>query len=452
LRYATAADPADSTDVDVNMPGFDVNELRRLLNARGIRAVYQPVVDLRSLEPVAYEALARGPSGSPLESPERLFATAGAAGLLPEVDGACRAAAIDGAVRSTRTDPFTLFVNVEPGSIDGTPLFEPPQQEIILRDRVRVVVELTERALTARPADLLAAVGWLRSRGVGVALDDVGVDRRSLALMPFVRPDVIKLDMRLVQDAPSARTAAIANAVWAEAERSGAQVLAEGIETDEHLQRAIALGATLGQGWLFGRPDELPEAPARRAVLKARRPPSGQALGTPFRIVARKRELRRATKPILLERSRQLEAQVEQLGPEAVLLSSFQEARFFSRATWENYRLLAERAALVGAFGHGMADEPAPGVRGGAFEASDSLCDEWNVIVLSPHFAAAFVARDLRDDAADEERRFDFAMTYDRDVVVAAASSLMSKVVPQLGPTPDLPSWMTPAAELASRA
>jgi EAL domain-containing protein (putative c-di-GMP-specific phosphodiesterase class I) len=443
---------ADRSDVDVNMPGFDVGELRRLLSARGIKAVYQPVVDLRSLEPVAYEALARGPSGSPLESPDRLFAIAGAAGLVPEVDAACRAAAIDGAVRSTRTDPFTLFVNVEAGSIDGSPLFEPPQQEIILRDRVRVVVELTESALTERPADLLAAVGWLRSRGAGVALDDVGLDRRSLALMPFIRPDVIKLDMRLVQDAPSARTAAFANAVWAEAERSGAQVLAEGIETDEHLQRAVALGATLGQGWLFGRPDDLPPAPARRAVLKARRPPSGQALGTPFRIVARNRELRRAAKSVLIERSRQLEAQVEQLGADAVLLSTFQEASFFSGATRENYRLLAERAAFVGAFGHGIADEPAPGVRGGALDASGSLRDEWNVIVLSPHFAAAFVARDLRDDAADGERRFDFAMTYDRDVVLAAATSLMGKVVPQLGPAADTPSWMTPASELASRA
>jgi len=433
------------------MPGVDLGELRQLLDAGGIRAVYQPIVDLQSLEPVAYEALARGPVGSPFEAPDRLFATAGAAGVTAEVDAACRAAAIDGAVRDTRTDPFTLFVNVEPGSIDGSPLFELPQQEIILRDRVRVVVELTERALTERPSDLLAAVAWLRSRGVGVALDDIGVDRRSLALMPFIRPDVIKLDMALVQDHASARMAAIANAVGAESERSGAQVLAEGIETDRHLERAISLGATLGQGWLFGRPDDLPAAPARRAVLKARRPPSGQALGTPFRIVSRNRELRRAAKAVLVRRSRQLEAQVEQLGAEAVLLSTFQEARFFDGATSDGYRLLAERAALVGAFGRGMPDEPAPGVTGGALDAVDPLGEEWNVIVLSPHFAAALVARDLGDDGPDEARRFDFAMTYDRDVVAAAASALVSRVVPQLGPVPDLPTWMLPSS-LASRA
>jgi EAL domain-containing protein (putative c-di-GMP-specific phosphodiesterase class I)/DICT domain-containing protein len=442
---------ADSSDVDVNMPGVDVVELRRLLSTSGIRAVYQPIVDLQSLEPVAYEALARGPAGSPLESPERLFATAGASGLLPEVDAACRAAAIDGAVRSTLTDPFTLFVNVEPGSIDGSPLFEVAQQERILRDRVRVVVELTELALTARPADLLAAVAWLRSRGVGVALDDVGVDRRSLALMPFIRPDVIKLDMQLVQGELSTEVAAISGAVGAEAERSGAQVLAEGIETDAHLRRATALGATLGQGWLFGRPDDLPPAPARRAVLKARRPASGRTLGTPFRIVTRNRELHRASKPVLLERSMQLEAQAEELGAEAVLLSTFQEAGSFGDATRERYRRIAARAAFVGAFGAGMLDEPAPGVRGGAIDARDALRDEWSVIVLSPHFAGAFVARDLRDDGPDGSRRFDFAMTYDRDLVTAAASSLMARVVPQLAPAVEFPSWLG-APSLASRA
>jgi EAL domain-containing protein (putative c-di-GMP-specific phosphodiesterase class I) len=39
---------------------------------------------------------------------------------------------------------------------------------------------------------------------------------------------------------------------------SNAIVLAEGIETRRHLRRARALGASLGQGWMFGRPLPLP--------------------------------------------------------------------------------------------------------------------------------------------------------------------------------------------------
>jgi EAL domain-containing protein (putative c-di-GMP-specific phosphodiesterase class I) len=422
-----------------------VDELRRLLADGGIRAVYQPIVDLQSLEPVAYEALARGPADTPLEAPDRLFGAAAEADVVHEVDMACRAAAIDGAIRPTRTDPFTLFINVEPTAIDGSPLFAESQQEVILRDRVRVVAEISERQLAARPAELLAAVAWLRGRGVGIALDDVGSDLRSLALMPFLRPDIVKLDVELVQAEPSAHTAAVAAAVGAEAERSGAQVLAEGIETEAHLSRAIGLGATLGQGWLFGHPDDLPEAPARRAVLKARRRPDSELLATPFRSVSRERELRRGSKRVLVERSIQLEEEAASLGGEAVVLSTFQDARFFTEATRERYARLARHAAFVGVFGEGMGPDPAPGVRGDDLAAGSPLASEWNVIVVSPHFAAAFVARDLGDEGApDESRRFDFAMTYDRELVAAAARSLMAKVVPQLAPADEADVWLGP--------
>ena len=75
--------------------------------------------------------------------------------------------------------------------------------------------------------------------------------------MPLLRPDVIKLDLRLVQAQPTPEIAAIAGAVGAQAERTGATVLGEGIETEEQAQYARALGATLGQGYLFGRPGPL---------------------------------------------------------------------------------------------------------------------------------------------------------------------------------------------------
>jgi EAL domain-containing protein (putative c-di-GMP-specific phosphodiesterase class I) len=140
-----------------------------------------------------------------------------------------------------------LFVNAEPDGIGGGSL---PQ----LGREVRGIVELTERTLTSRLADLVPAVQAAREQGWGIALDDVGGDTRSLALMPLLRPDVIKLDLRLVQDQPTPEIAAIAGAVGAQAERTGATVLAEGIETEEQAQYARALGATLGQGFLFGHP------------------------------------------------------------------------------------------------------------------------------------------------------------------------------------------------------
>ena len=67
----------------------DVSELDDVLGDRAIRASYQPIAELETGRTVAYEALARGPAGSTLERPDRLFAAARASGRLAEVDWAC---------------------------------------------------------------------------------------------------------------------------------------------------------------------------------------------------------------------------------------------------------------------------------------------------------------------------------------------------------------------------
>ena len=152
--------------------------LPQLLRRGGVHSLYQPIVDLDSGIPVAYEALARGPRHSPLESPRELFRAAHELGLVAELDRACRSAAIEGALAAGLQPPHALFVNVEPGAVlgDDAPL---SHEDDLLAGRLRVIVEFTERALTDRPAEVLAAVAWLRERGCGIALDDVGVDERS---------------------------------------------------------------------------------------------------------------------------------------------------------------------------------------------------------------------------------------------------------------------------------
>ena len=405
-------------------------ELRRILDEDLLRSVYQPIVDIDTEEIVAYEALARGPVGSPLERPDLLFATAREIDAVAELDWACRAAALSGALEAGLRQ--TLFVNVEPSLLDAP--IPPHVADLLARagQELDVVLELTERALTDRPAEMLARVDALRSLGLAIALDDVGADRRSLALMPFVQPDVIKLDLRLVQENPSPAIAAIVHAVNAESERSGAVLLAEGIETFEQREIARALGARYGQGWLFGRPGPLPAEPAAASRLLAPRMAARLTPASPFDAVAARLRPRRGTKELLLATSKHLEAQVAAQGEAAVVLATFQEARHFTPRSSARYEALAARAALVGAVGVGLSSEPAPGVRGADLDADDPLKGEWNVVVIAPHFAAAFVARDLGDPAEDDmARRFDFCLTYDRDLAVEAARGLLACIAPQ---------------------
>jgi hypothetical protein len=254
---------------------------------------------------------------------------------------------------------------------------------------------------------------------------------RSLALMPLIAPDVVKLDMRLVQDGPDAKLAAVANAVSAEAERTGAAIIAEGIETPEHVGIALALGAGYGQGWLYGRPGPLPaNPPAPARALGSRRIIPINDPRTPFEIVASARELRQGEKALLLTISRQLERQAALQGESTILLAAFQEARHFTKETSDSYRALASGLAFVAAVGHGIPAAPSPGIRGGDLPSGSPLTREWNVTVVAPHFAAAFVGRDLGDQCEDAKRRFDFAITYDRELAVQAARAMMRMIAP----------------------
>jgi EAL domain-containing protein (putative c-di-GMP-specific phosphodiesterase class I) len=392
---------------------------------RGVHAVYQPIVHLDGGEVVAYEALARGPRGSQLETPAELFAFAREQGRLAELDLACRMAALRGAIEGGLRPPGALFIKVEPEvlAVDGGNRIAghvPGELEIFF--------EITERALTLRPAELLEAVERVRRAGFGIALDDVGADRRSLALLPLLRPDVVKLDMTLIQNHPSRLSGEVMNGVCAYAEQTGAVIVAEGVEEESHLVAARSLGASLAQGWLFGRPGPLPPEPrvVRSPVTLGLSP--RVTAGSPVALVHKQRRLTVGRKDVLLSITRALEAQALALGEHAVVVSSFQHAQYFSPQKLSRYAQLSDRAALVVVLGVGMPDPPAPGVRGAALTPDDEVVGEWDVAVLAPHYAGALVARDVGDTGPDRERRFEFVLTFDRELVIDVAASLIARV------------------------
>jgi EAL domain-containing protein (putative c-di-GMP-specific phosphodiesterase class I) len=405
-------------------------DFRRVLDERAVQPLFQPVVDLDSRRVLGYEALARGPMGSHLESPAALFGAAWRAGRVAELDWACRAAAFAEAVRCGLGPPLTLFVNVEPVSL-SVPCPDDLRPAVELGEkRLRVVVEVTERAVACDPARLLGTVAQARQAGWGVALDDVGAAPGSLAVLPFVRPDLIKLDLRLLQGRTTAEAARIINAVRAQAERTDAAVIAEGIETIKHAREAAAAGATIGQGFLFGHPAPLPSPmPPPGGPIPLLRTPAAEST-TPWELVAAAREPRRAAKELLVEMSMHLEHQGLDDAEPNVLLASFQEARHFTPATRSRFEFLATRAAFTGVLGHGLPVTPVAGVRGADLAGDDPLRREWDLVVIGPRFAAALVAKDCGDHGPEAERRFDYFVTHDRDLVIRAADPLLRRLVP----------------------
>ena len=398
-----------------------------LLATGALQAAYQPILDLNDGRVAGFEALARWPDLG--VSPDIAFAAAQRAGRTTELDWACRIAAITGALDAGLGRDTALFVNIEPAALGPRPDHAERWLERARRS-LRIVVEITERALVGRPSALLSTVAAVRDRGWGIALDDVGAVPESLAMLPLLRPDVVKLDLSLVQRYPDAGQAKVVAAVMAYAEHSGAIILAEGIEDEQDLERARAFGATVGQGWHLGYPGPLPATPLTAVRLVTTAPRLAVAT-TPFDVVDPHRA-QVGRKRLLLGLSQHIEAQGLELAIPPVVLSAFQHGHRVDGGALRRYTRLATRCSLVVALGVGMPAEPAPSVRGINLSGDDPLAEEWTVVVVGVHYAAALIGRDLGDGGVDLDRRFEFTVTHDRSLVLTAARSLLRRVGPPI--------------------
>jgi EAL domain-containing protein (putative c-di-GMP-specific phosphodiesterase class I) len=394
----------------------------------GVVSAYQPILELDSGRIVGFEALARWEDPA-MSDVSRVFQEARQGGYLSDLDWTCRIAAFQGALDAGLDARHALFVNVEPTSVRAgtapdqfTALFAETQRNL------RVIIELTERSMLEGPANVLWLAAWARERGWGIALDDVGAHPDSLALLPFVAPDVIKLDLNLIQQTPTRDQARTITAVMAHAEETGATILAEGIETEAHRDQALSLGATLGQGWLFGYPGPLEPSGEGTSIDFPDRTQSVPV--TPFDLVEARTRPRTATKKFLAPLCRRLEVQAANLTDPPVILSAFQTAAAFTPAVARQYQDLALLSPIVGVLGVDMPDEPTTGVRGATLALDDPLTGEWTVVLVGAHYAAAFIARDIGDTGPEEERRFEFILTHDRETVIRAGRSLMNRLVP----------------------
>jgi EAL domain-containing protein (putative c-di-GMP-specific phosphodiesterase class I) len=397
----------------------------------GLRTVFQPIVDIETRVVVAVEALTRGPEGTLFESPDALFAEARRTGTVDALDRACQRTAISSFLALGAAPDLSLFVNLEPATITRSNALDLARFVATLGS-AQVVVELTERAISSDPAGLIAGVHALRAVGLRVAIDDVGADPASLALLPFIEPDVIKLDIGLLRSYGSSATARILLAVRAEAERSGALVLAEGVETEADVDRALVMGATHAQGWLFGRP--VPEAPISSSSIVdriTRRRMSPDLPPTPFALVTGDGALRRSTARLLLPMSRYIEQRAMTAETPAVVLGAFQIAERFSPHTRGRYERLAAVCALVGAIGVDLSPSPGLGIRGASIEKEHPLAGEWAVVVVSTDVAIALVARESDTYSGDEDRTFDYLITHDRARVLEVGALLLSHLVPE---------------------
>ena len=231
--------------------------------ARGqLRAVYQPIVSLDSRQVIGFEGLIRPVPPAPFADPAALLAAAETTGRLTALDMACIETIVSGA--GALPDDAFLTLNLSPPTLEASEFSSGALLAILARHSVppeRLVVELTERQQLHDPGRARSRIDACRRAGIRFAADDIGAGNAGLRLLAEIRFDILKVDLSLVQrSASEGPSSAVLSSVVELAARTGALVVAEGIEHESQLGALRALGITAGQGYHLGRPGQLEPA------------------------------------------------------------------------------------------------------------------------------------------------------------------------------------------------
>ena len=199
----------------------------------------QPLVSLKNESVLGYEALYRR-------------------GIFAEFPSAT---AIVEAIFQSYDFGSRLYVNMTPNdAVD--PNFAGDFLETLDRmkiSRKNIVLEVSESTNPEFINLIKKNLGLLRSRGVKIALDDFGTEYSTLSFLQELPVDIVKIDRKFVQMAPSSKKArSIMKFTVQVSHDLGCKVVAEGIETAASLDCVADAGADIGQGFIFSALEQKP--------------------------------------------------------------------------------------------------------------------------------------------------------------------------------------------------
>ncbi|HVV64122.1 MAG TPA: GGDEF and EAL domain-containing protein [Rhizomicrobium sp.] len=252
-------------------------ELREALERDELELYYQPIVRLASEAVAGFEALVRWRHPTKgLIAPKDFVPHSEETGFIVELGHfALERAARDLAQwqRFFPVDP-PLFVSVNLSRRQlRDPEFERLLEQTLAASGVApgtLKLEVTENAIDA---DAQAALGRIRQKGAGLAIDDFGVGQSSLSRLKDIPFDTVKIDRSFISrpETASGEGAVVLRSIVALAHELKRDVVAEGVETAEDARRVRDIGCEFAQGFYFSPPLSLAEAlnyVARRYGLK----------------------------------------------------------------------------------------------------------------------------------------------------------------------------------------
>ncbi len=246
------------TEMDARMQarrGMEI-ELRKALATGQFELYYQPLINLQTNTASGFEALLRW------KHPER--------GMIPPADFIPLAEEIgliipigawvlrEACAEAARwPDHLRVSVNLSPVQFKSGALAATVVSALAAAglSASRLELEITESVLLQENEANLQTLHQLRELGIRISLDDFGTGYSSLSYLRSFPFDNIKIDQSFVRELSTrSDCAAIVRAVADLGSTLGMATTAEGIETEQQLDRVRERGCTEAQGYLFSRP------------------------------------------------------------------------------------------------------------------------------------------------------------------------------------------------------
>jgi EAL domain-containing protein (putative c-di-GMP-specific phosphodiesterase class I) len=245
--WAGGAAPAGTTDLAVALAGaFDRGDLR---------VAVQPIVGLPDATLRGVEILLRWPGGP---GPDVFVPVAEESGLIAPIGRWVLTQALDVAARLAGALGWQVPVSV---NVSARQLRDPSFAGYVLGELTRtglpgsaLSLEVTETSGLDDPARAAEVLTELRRAGCAVGLDDFGTGWSTLSLVALLPLTFLKLDRSFVAALGTDSGTTVARAVLTMGRDLGLDVVAEGVETRRQAELLQAMGCSLAQGYLFGRP------------------------------------------------------------------------------------------------------------------------------------------------------------------------------------------------------